>query len=154
MRNDDRTPAQWYSLIAGAVLLLIGILGFLVESNFDFGSDVEGDTLLGFEINGTHNLVHLASGALGLLAFRRRDTARTFALAFGAVYLVVAIIGVAQGDHVLGIIPVNGADHVLHFALAIAGLAAGFLSRGTDSTDTTVGGGRSTGTVGARGDRV
>jgi hypothetical protein len=153
MRDDDRTPAQWYSLVAGAVLLLVGILGFLVEANFDFGSDVEGDSLLGFEINGTHNLVHLASGALGLLAFRRRDTAKTFALAFGAVYLVVAIIGLIQGDHVLGIIPVNGADHVLHLLLALAGLGAGFVSRGDrSSADTTVG--RSSGNVGARGDRV
>ena len=154
MRNDERTPAQWYSLVAGAVLLLIGILGFLVESNFDFGSDVEGDSLLGFEINGTHNLVHLASGALGLAAFRRRSTAKTFALAFGAVYLVVAIVGVIQGDNVLGIIPVNGADHVLHFALALAGLGAGYVSRGDDhAADTTVG--RSTtGNVGTRGDRV
>jgi Domain of unknown function (DUF4383) len=147
MHDRDRTPAQWYSLIAGGVLLLVGILGFIVEANFDFGSDVEGDSLLGFEVNGTHNLVHLASGLLGLLAFRRRDTAKTFALAFGAVYLVVAIIGVAQGDHVLGIIPVNGADHVLHFALALAGLAAGFLSRGDDRADATVG--RSTTSVGS-----
>ncbi len=156
MRNDDRTPAQWYSLVAGAVLLLIGILGFFVEANFDFGSDVEGESLLGFEINGPHNIVHLASGALGLLAFRRRDTAKTFALAFGAVYLVVAIIGVIQGDNVLGIIPVNGADHVLHFALALAGLGAGYVSRGDDATNDTTIGGRSTGTtsVGARGDRV
>ncbi len=148
--NDTRTPAQWYSLIAGAVLLLIGILGFFVDAGFDFGSDVEGDELLGFEINGTHNLIHLASGALGLLAARRRDTARTFALAFGAVYLLVAIIGSIQGDNVLGIIPTNGLDHILHWVLALAGLASWYLSRRDTVGDTT---GRTTG-VGSRADRV
>jgi hypothetical protein len=39
----------------------------------------------------------------------------------------VAIWGfiIGSGDSVLGVIPVNGADNVLHLAIGVAGLAAG-----------------------------
>ena len=132
----DLTPAQLYSLTFGAVLLLVGILGFFVESNFDFGSNTDGDDLIAFEVNGTHNLVHILSGLLGLALWRRRDTARLYALGFGAVYLLVTIIGFATGDHVLGIIPVNSADNVLHLLISLAGIGAGLASP-THRTNTT-----------------
>ncbi len=130
------TPAQWYSLVAGIALLAAGILGFIADSSFDFGSDVEGDSFIGFEVNGTHNLVHLASGAIGLAAAFRRISAWWFALLFGLVYGAVAVIGLIQGDHVIGIIPVNGADHVLHVALAALGLIAAAVSRRSMRDDT------------------
>ena len=134
--GDSRfTPAQWYSLVAGIALLAAGILGFIADSSFDFGSDVEGDSFLGFEVNGTHNLVHLASGAIGLAAASRRVSAWWFALLFGLVYGAVAVVGLIQSDHVLGIIPVNGADHVLHVALAALGLIAAAVSRRRTTDD-------------------
>ncbi len=36
--TDHKTPAQLYSLLFGETLLVVGILGFLVESNIDFGN--------------------------------------------------------------------------------------------------------------------
>ena len=127
---DDKTPAQLYSLVFGATLLLAGILGFFVDANFgDLGSNVQGDELVVFEVNGWHNLVHIASGALGLALAGSRAGARAFALGFGAVYLVVAIWGLIAGDNVLfGLLPINGADNVLHLAIALTGLAAGAAS--------------------------
>lgn len=126
--RDRYTYAQLYAGIAGLVLLVVGIAGFFVDSSFDTGSTVQGDTLLGFEVNGWHNLVHVASGVLGLAAATRPAPARTFALAFGAAYAVVFIWGLAD-DTVLWSVPVNGADHVLHALLAGLGLAAGLLTR-------------------------
>ena len=131
---SDRTPAQLYSLVFGAVLLLAGIAGFLVDASFNFGSGVEGQNLIAFEVNGTHNLVHLASGALGLAMWRNAASARLFALGFGAVYLLVTILGFIQGDNVLGIIPINAADNILHVLIALAGLGAGLASRTGDAT--------------------
>ena len=129
-RTSDKTPAQIYSLVFGATLLLAGIIGFFVDASFgDLGSNVQGDELIFFEVNGWHNLVHIASGALGLALAGSRPGARAFALGFGAVYLVVAIWGLIVGDQVLfGLIPINGADNVLHLLIALAGLAAGFAS--------------------------
>ena len=124
----DRTPAQLYSLLFGIVLLAVGILGFIADSSFGTGSDVDGSDFVIFEVNGWHNIVHILSGLLGLALSRRRDTARAYALGFGAVYLVVTIWGFITGDHVLWLIPVDTADNVLHLLIAAAGLTAGLAS--------------------------
>src|SRR3954452_12294600 len=102
-----RTPAQWYCLIAGAALTLAGIAGFFADASFDTGNNVGGGSLLGFEVNGIHNLIHLASGLLLLFASRNRADARTVAIAFGAVYLVVAIIGIIDGADLLTLVASN-----------------------------------------------
>ena len=127
--RSDKTPAQIYSLVFGATLLLAGILGFFVDASFgDLGSNVQGDELIVFEVNGWHNLVHIASGALGLALAGSRAGARAFALGFGAVYLLVTIWGFITGDNVLfGLLPVNGADNLLHLVLGLGLLAAGLV---------------------------
>jgi len=133
-RTDRRrTPAQWYCLLAGLSLLLAGILGFLVDSSFDTGDGIQGDELLSiFEVNGIHNLIHLASGLVLLAASPKRASAKAVAIGFGLVYGVVTIIGLIDGEDVLGLIPVNSADNILHIALSALGLIAGFMSRGSD----------------------
>ena len=134
----NKTPAQLYSLVFGATLLVAGIAGFLVDSSFGpLGADVEGSNLILFEVNGIHNIVHLASGALGLALWRNPASARLFALGFGAVYLLVTVLGFAMGTNVLGLIPINAADNVLHLTIAVIGIAAGLASR-TVAEPTTV----------------
>jgi hypothetical protein len=128
-----RTPAQWYCLLAGLSLLLAGIAGFFADANFDTGDGIQGDELLSiFEVNGIHNLIHLASGALLLAASPKRASARAVAIAFGLVYGVVTIIGLIDGEDVLGLIPVNPADNILHIALSTLGVITGLMSRGSD----------------------
>ena len=143
-RRRGMTPAQWYCLLAGAALLLAGIFGFLADATFDtaHSSDtdragnadgtLQGDGFLGFEVNAWHNIVHVLSGLVLLAAFRRRGAAKTVALAFGLVYGAVAIIGLIDGNDVLGIIPVNGADNLLHIALSVLGILTGLISRGDE----------------------
>jgi uncharacterized protein DUF4383 len=126
--TERYTPAQLYALSFGAVLLLVGILGFIADATFDAGSNVNGSDFIVFEVNGWHNLVHIVSGALGLALWRRADTARGFALGFGAVYLVVTIWGFITGDQVLWLIPVDGADNVLHLLISLIGIGAGLAS--------------------------
>jgi hypothetical protein len=70
----------------GATLVLVGLLGFIAESAFETGSGVQGDDLIIFEVNGWHNVVHLASGLFLLALMGRHDTARIAALSFGAIY--------------------------------------------------------------------
>ena len=130
--TNDRTPAQLYALLFGAVLLLVGIVGFAADSSFGTGSDVEGSNLIAFEVNGWHNLVHIASGLAGLALARTVAGARTFALGFGTVYAVVTLWGFIDGDAVLWLVPVNTADNFLHLALAALGIAAGLASDSRD----------------------
>lgn len=126
----DRTPAQLYALTFGVVLLAVGILGFVADSSFGTGSNVQGSDFIIFEVNGWHNLVHIASGALLLAVAGRHDVARNVVLAFGAVYVLVFILGLVM-DPILGIIPINGPDNILHLLLALSAIGAGLASRDT-----------------------
>ena len=130
MRDDARTPAELYAGLIGGVLLLAGIIGFFYSASF--GSPGNVDAVLGIlDVNAWHNLVHIASGVLGLLAFSAGARAsRTYALAFGAVYIVVAIWGfiIGDGDSILGFIPVNTEDNILHVILGVLGIGAGLAS--------------------------
>ncbi len=130
-RDRGRTPAQLYCLLGGLALLLAGIVGFIVDSSFDTGSGIDGDKLVLFEVNGWHNLVHILSGLVLLAAYRRWDTARNVAIGFGLVYGIVTIIGLIDGEDVIGLLPVNGADNVLHILLSALGLITGFMSPAT-----------------------
>src|SRR3954453_24227499 len=115
-----RTPAQIYSAVFGVALLAAGIIGFFVSATF--GSPGEtGDLLAAFRVNGLHDLVHVASGVVGLSVASRPGAARIFAGGFGLVYLAVAISGFALDVRVtfLGRLRVNiGGDSL---AVAIAG---------------------------------
>ena len=129
-RDRGRSTAQWFCLIVGATLVLAGLFGFLAEATFDTsaGSDpgaLDGENLIIFEVNGWHNIVHIASGLFLLVFAGRHRSARTAALAFGAIYGVVTVIGLIDGHDVLGVIPVNPADNVLHVLLSVIALAVG-----------------------------
>jgi hypothetical protein len=125
----DRTPAQLYALVFGATLLLVGIVGFIADSSFETGSNVQGSDLIIFEVNGWHNIVHILSGLVGLALWRNARTARMYALGFGVLYLLVTIWGFVDGNSVLALIPVDAADNLLHLAIAALGILAGLASR-------------------------
>jgi len=138
MNRDDRTPAQLYSLLFGVTLLVVGIVGFFVNSSFDTGSNLSGDNLIVFKVNGWHNIVHILSGLVGIALSRTPAGGRTFALGFGVVYGIVTIWGFVDKS-ILNLIPVNGADNVLHLAIAALGIAAGLVSRDDRVRGTTAG---------------
>jgi hypothetical protein len=122
-----RSPAQLYALIFGATLTIAGIVGFFYNS--DFTSDKSArDAVLGvLDVNGWHNVFHILTGIVGLLAASSYSSARGYALGFGALYIIVAIWGfiIGSGDSILSIIPVNTEDNVLHLFIGLAGIAAG-----------------------------
>ncbi len=129
--QTHRSPAQLYALVVGAVLVGAGIMGFFYNSSFATGGNVPRDAVLGLlDVNAWHNIVHLATGALGLATLASLAAARGYALGLGAVYLVVTIWGFAIGDGevLLNLLPINTEDNILHLLLAIAGLAAGAAS--------------------------
>jgi uncharacterized protein DUF4383 len=123
---DGSSPARLYALLVGAVLVGAGILGFFYESSFDTGDLAPRDDALGIlTVNGWHNVVHLATGLLGLAM--ASTAARTYALGLGAVYVVVAILGFIAGDgkEIFDFLVTNTEDNLLHLAIGVVGLAAG-----------------------------
>ncbi len=147
--DPGRTPAQWYCLLVGLALVLAGALGFLVNGSFsdarfgldfDDGEFLNGDLFLGLEVNGWHNVVHIATGALLLLGAWSRGAAKSVALAFGLAYVAVTVIGFIDGDDALNLITINLADNLLHAALAVTAILAALLSPPKDAEGRVVGG--------------
>ena len=124
---QGESPARLYALVVGATLVLAGALGFFYESTFTSDESVRDSVLGILEVNGWHNVVHIATGALGLLAFAAGAyAARTYVLALGVLYIAVAIWGfvIGDGDSILSIVPVNTEDNLLHLVIGVTGLAA------------------------------
>jgi len=130
----EQSPAKLYALVVGAVLVIAGVIGFFYNSTFTDDKSAR-DAVFGIlDVNGWHNVVHIATGVPGLLAFGAgARAARTYAYTLGIVYIAVAIWGfiIGNGDSTLSIVPVNTEDDVLHLALGVLGLAAGYATRTT-----------------------
>ena len=106
------SPARLFAPVAGAVLLLLGILGFFYTASFDGLGDYE-EALGHLQMNGWLNLCYVAIGAVGLLV--AGVSSRTYSLLIGLLFAVLAIVG--WGTEWLNVV------------LAVLGLAA---AAGTD----------------------
>ena len=103
--------------IMGAVLVIVAIWGF-----------IDGDRVLIFHVNTAHNVVHLLSGVAALICgFSNARMATVFCLAFGAVYGLVAVLGLAGVQAVVDLLHLNEADNWLHVAIAAVFLVAGVI---------------------------
>ena len=110
--------ARPFCTLLGIVLIGVGLWGVVTGAH--------AHELLVFGVNGSHNLVHLISGVLAIAAaWAGAGAARTFCLAFGAIYGVVAVAGFTNISSVVGLLNLNRADDLLHAAIAAACLAVG-----------------------------
>ena len=136
---EESSPARLYCLLVGATLVVAGIIGFFYEASFASGDSIRSDDVFGIlSVNGWHNLVHIAIGAVLLLA--AGSAARGAALVVGVLYIVLCVLGfiatsnngigfVAENDTLLKLVPVNNEDNVLHLILGITGIVAALATR-------------------------
>ena len=115
--------ARTVNYVLGAVFILVGIIGF-------FNNPVLGI----FQVDAMHNVIHLVSGILAIIfAASGESAAKSFSKVFGVIYALVAILGLAFGGNILGLMTVNMADNILHIVLALVFLYVGF--GGSSSTN-------------------
>jgi hypothetical protein len=119
-----------YMAVQGAALLVaggfvvVGVLGFIPGVTTDYGllewsGHHSGARLFGiFAISGLHNVLHLASGIVGLAMASTYAASRAYFLGGGLVYLALWLHGLFmdQGSSA-NLLPVNAADNWLHFGL-------------------------------------
>jgi hypothetical protein len=116
-------------MVFGVVFLLVGIAGFFVTGFDNFAADSK-DTLLIFEVNPLHNIVHLLLGIAGISLARTVDGARTYGLLLAVGYGLAFIYGlIAVGNKDLNFLNINQADNILHILSALGGVAIVMLSR-------------------------
>ena len=114
--------AKKFSLLLGIVLLGVGVVGW-----FTGGHD---HSLIIFGINMKHNLVHIASGALALLAgLGGEKYAKMYCIAFGVVYGLVTIAGFLNISAAVQMLNLNMADNFLHLGISVACLGVGVASK-------------------------
>ena len=142
-----RSPARAVTLLFGAVFLLIGVAGFIPGLTSHYGDlgfagpDSTAELLGTFQVSVLHNLVHLAFGVAGIVLARTFNSARSYLIGGGIVYLLLFIYGlVIDHDSSANFVPVNDADNWLHLGLAVAMIALGAtLGRTRDDTGRPVG---------------
>ena len=132
---DASSPARLYALLVGRRADDRRDHRLLLRLQLRHGDALTTDAVFGIlDVNGWHNIVHIATGLLGLAAVGY--AARTYALVLGVVYVVVAIWGFAETTNGVGVIldffPVNTEDNILHLALGLTGLAAGAATARTE----------------------
>jgi hypothetical protein len=120
---EPASPARLYATAVGALLVVLGIVGFFYGASF--GSPGALDHTLGvLRTNGWGNLLWAAVGALGLLL--AGTASRAYALGAGLLFSALGVWGLALGPGAafLGFLPAAGGDEALHLALGILGLLA------------------------------
>src|SRR5262245_29303718 len=113
------------SIAFGIAFFLAGVLGFIPAAAPD-------GMLLGLlHVNTVHNGVHLLTGAVAFAAGIAGGRApKLFFQIFGAVYGVVALLGLVTGDApILGLIANNRADAWFHLLVAAVSLSLGFMPK-------------------------
>ena len=118
-----KTVPEILGLAFGAIYLLVGIVGFFVTGFGDFFAHDTNRTLLGFEINGMHNVVHIVIGVAGLLLARTLAGARTYGWLLAVGYGAAFIYGLFAVGKDWDFLSLNWADNILHLLTAIVGLA-------------------------------
>ncbi len=121
---DNVRLARWWLVLAGIILVIVGILGFF--SNPLVGTDGLVAT------DNAHNIVHILTGVLALgLAYGLRDDIGTATIAFGLLYAAVFVLTIISPT-LFGIfsVEVNAVDHVIHIGLAVVSLGLGYMARG------------------------
>jgi hypothetical protein len=126
-----RTPGQLYALVIGAVYLLVGVIGFFFASEFTRGS--ADDEFIIFRLNHLHNLIHVVLGIGWLAASRTAALAKNLNALFGAVLLLVALLGFTGIDlmHTLvNITESTDPDNFLHLVTGALALYFGTAGAG------------------------
>jgi hypothetical protein len=123
------TFTQRAAQIFGWGFIVVGVAGFFATGMSMDANPATAEKLLRiFPLNAVHNIVHLLFGAWGVGGSRAWGSARTFLVAGGVIYLLLAALGfVAPAG--FGLVPLGGADIGLHVFLAAGMLLAGLLSR-------------------------
>jgi hypothetical protein len=120
---DNARLARYWLQFVGAVLIVVGIVGFASNPLVGPTGLVATDNL--------HNVVHVLTGLLALgLAYGMRDDIGLAAILFGGLYGAIFVITLISPS-LFGLfsVPVNAIDHVIHVGVAVVTLGLGFMAR-------------------------
>lgn len=103
------------ALLLGLVVILFGIFGFFeyfTPNGFLFGV---------FQVNLIHNLIHVISGLIGIIAAipNYRRYAAWYILEMGVIYGIITIVGFLLNGDLFELVYFNLNDNLLHAGITI-----------------------------------
>jgi hypothetical protein len=104
---EPASPARLYATVAGALLVVLGIVGFFYDASFTALDDLQ-PALGAIDVNAWFNLLYVVTGAIGVLG--AGVASRPYSLAMGLLYTLLAILGLGT--------------EWLHITIGVLGLAA------------------------------
>jgi Domain of unknown function (DUF4383) len=87
---EPASPARLYASLAGALLLVLGILGFFYDASFTSLDDLQ-PALGAIDVNAWFNLLYVFTGAVGILV--AGVASRPYSLVVGLLYTLLGIFG-------------------------------------------------------------
>jgi hypothetical protein len=133
--------AKTIATLLGAVLLLVGIVGFVVGKP----ADPMTANFIGTHLTFSHNIVHILTGALSLYFGLAGSlaAARMFCIVFGVIYALLGVCGFLLGSgsdrmfDALGSLGLHlgTMDHVVHILLGVLYLIGGLATKAVVTTD-------------------
>jgi hypothetical protein len=87
---EPPSPARLFATLAGAGLVIYGVVGFFYDSSFARPDDLR-EALGLLSVNGWANSFHILTGAVGLLL--AGFASRRYAIWLTAMYVAVAVLG-------------------------------------------------------------
>jgi hypothetical protein len=140
-----RTSVQKFAVIFGVVYALLGFLGFLPTVLQPPPADAPSLTvdayytyLLGtFPLNALHNLVHVATGVVGIVSASTFSAARLYSRTVSIVFGALTVMGLLPAlNTTLGLIPIFGADVLLHVLTTLVSAYFGWFAGDARATRT------------------
>jgi Domain of unknown function (DUF4383) len=104
---EPASPTRLYASVAGALLVVLGIVGFFYDASFTSLDDLH-PALGAIDVNAWFNLLYVVTGAIGVLI--AGVASRPYSLMVGLLYVLLAIFGLGT--------------EWLHLTIGVLGLAA------------------------------
>jgi hypothetical protein len=104
---EPASPARLFASLAGAMLLVLGIVGFFYDASFTSLDDLQ-PALGAIDVNAWFNLLYVFTGAVGVLVAGMAS--RQYAVVVGVLYGLLGLFG-------------PGTEW-LHLVIGVLGLAA------------------------------
>jgi hypothetical protein len=109
-----------FAIVFGVAFIFAGVAGFIPSFLTD------GQLFGFFEVNSMHNIVHIVSGVIAIMAATSFKYTKYYFRIIGIVYILVAVLGFCRGGD-LYVMHVNMADNFLHTVIGFLSLYLGFI---------------------------
>lgn len=107
------------AILFGIAFIFAGVAGFMdifMKDGMLFGI---------FMVDSLHNMVHIVTGVIAIMAATNLRFTKLFFMVFGVVYTMIAIWGFWTGGDLM-IMHANMSDNVLHLVVGVLAIYLGF----------------------------